>query len=362
MAATHGRSFWVLDDLTPLHQLTQEVLQSPAHVFKPRPAYRTPAPFDLGPPAPGKNYQVGLGVSATFQDMTKPSGETVRMFLDAGRNPPDGVVVNYHLKEKPEGEVTLAFLDRDGLEIRNFSSRPADDQKSTDGRTEPRVWAEKGMNRFIWNMRYPDAREVPGDGSTERSLTGPLAPPGTYQVRLRVRGESYTQSFEVRKDPRVAATQGDLEAQFALLTRIRDRLSETHDAINELRSVRRQVDEWVSRADGHSSVEAVSDAASGVKAKLDAIEEQLIQTRSASGLDRLNFHSRLNAKLADLTSVVATADAVPTRQSYEVSESLSAGIHEQIEHLRRVNDEDVSAFVELIRQLDVPAIVPRPSA
>src|SRR3712207_4396012 len=110
---------------------------------------------------------------------------------------------------------------------------------------------------------------MPGDVTTERSLTGPLAPPGMYQVQLSVGGETYTASFEVRKDPRVAAMQADFDAQFSLLMRIRDKLSETHDAINRLRSIRQQVEEWGRRAKGapdhQPQAEAVAKAADGLK-------------------------------------------------------------------------------------------------
>ena len=250
VAATHGRSFWILDDLTPLHQLTDQVLREPAHLFAPRPTYRLPPPMGYGrPPSPGKSYMVAQGAPATYTETPSPTGQTVRTFLDAGKNPPDGVIVTYYLGQKPEGEVTLSFLEAQGQLIKRFSSEAVNNQPSAATAKEPRVPAEEGMNRFVWNLRYPDAHGVPGDATTERSLTGPLAPPGTYQVQLSVGGQTYTASFELRKDPRVAATQADFEAQFDLLLRIRDKLSETHDAINWLRSIRQQVEDWARRVE-----------------------------------------------------------------------------------------------------------------
>ena len=112
------------------------------------------------------------------------------------------------------------------------------------------VPAEAGMNRFDWNMRYPGAHTVPGDKTTEGVGRGPLAPPGAYQVRLTVGEQSQSESFEMVKDPRVEATQEDFDAQFALALRIRDKLSETHDNINKIRSTRSQVSEWATRAEG----------------------------------------------------------------------------------------------------------------
>jgi phage-related tail protein len=187
-------------------------------------------------------------------------------------------------------------------------------------------------------------------------------PPGTYQVQLTVGDRTYTRSCEVRKDPRISATQADLDAQFELLTRIRDKLSETHDAINQIRYIRQQVGEWVRRAkvqsDNPSAKETLTEAANALKEKLTAIEEELIQTRTRGTLDALNYPSRLNAKLAALTSVVVSADAAPTQQSYDVFHDLSARIDRQIERLQEVIETDVAALNSLIRTSGIQPILP----
>ena len=360
IAATHGRSFWILDDLTLLHQLGDGGPREPVHLFRPGSTCWTSSRPGTGRPAvAGKSYQVGSGAPAAFRETRKPGGETVRTFLDAGVNPPEGVVVTYHLMEKPEGEISLTFLDASGQEVKTLSSAAAEEGESSDAQKGPRVPAEAGLNRFVWDMRYADARKVSGDVTTERSLTGPLAAPGEYQVRLTVAGETYSESFEILKDPRVKATQQDLDEQLALLIRIGKKLSETQDAINQLRNVRQQVEEWVSRAEGSSAGQAMSAAGSAVKGKLSPIEEQLVQTRALHARDTLNLPSRLNAKMAALTSVVASADGAPTRQSYEVFDDLSGRIDRQLGALQRVVDEDVAAFINLVHELEVPAIVPK---
>jgi photosystem II stability/assembly factor-like uncharacterized protein len=362
VAATHGRSFWILDDLTPLHHLTEEVLSAPAHLFAPRPTFRLAPPMGYArQPAPGKSYMVAQGAPATYSETQSTTGQTVRTFLDAGKNPPDGVIVTYYLRQQPEGEVTLSFLDAQGQLIKRFSSVAANDQPSASTSKEPRVAVEAGLNRFVWNLRYPDARGVPGDVTTERSLTGPLAPPGTYQVQLSVAGQTSTATFDVRKDPRVSATPADFEAQFSLLLRIRDKLSETHDAINRLRSIRQQVEDWVRRAEGESkgqkAAEAVAQAATGIKEKVTAIEAELIQSRARVQQDQLNFPTRLNAKLSGLTSVVASADGAPTQQAYDVFRDLSTRIDQQLIQVQEVIDREVTAFNDLIRTSDIPALV-----
>ena len=212
------------------------------------------------------------------------------------------------------------------------------------------------MNRFVWNMRYPAARKVPEDKTTEDSLVGPLAAPGTYQVTLQVGDDSQTQTFRLVKDPRVGASQEDLDAQFQFLVQIRDKVSETHDGINQLRRVRQQVDQWVSRAQEHPSVETVGDAAESVKEKLKQIEDQLIQSAYRGARDRLDLPVRLNRKLAELTAAVANADFAPPQQAYQVFDYLAADIDQQLVALQRVIDDDVAQFANLVRDLDIPAI------
>ena len=363
VAATHGRSFWILDDLTPLHQLTDEALTAPAHLFKPRAAYRQVLQLSRGgasddpmrSPAAGKSYESRYGMPVTFRENKNARGETVRVFLDAGANPPYGLVVTYHLAEKPRGEVTLAFLDRQGQVITQISSTPADDK-------EPRAPAEAGMNRYVWDLRYPPARRVPGDMTSNHRITGITAPPGTYQVRLSVEGETLSQTFDVRIDPRLSASQQDLDQQFDLLIQVRDKVSETHDAINKIRSVRLQVSEWTSRAKGHPAAQTVSQAADGLGGKLSDIEDVLIQTRARAVGDTLNLPVGLNSKLAALSFVISGNDGVPTLQAHDLLEALSERIDVQIGRLEEVIDRDVPEFINLIHELDIPAILPRATA
>ena len=188
-----------------------------------------------------------------------------------------------------------------------------------------------------------------------------MAPPGTYQVRLEVAGDSQTQTFTLLKDPRVAASQADFEAQFALSIKIRDKLSEIHDCVNKLRSIRQQVDEWVSRATGHAAAEAVTQAAGALEEKLAAIEGTLTQVEYKGARDRLNLPAKLNAKLAELTNVVAAADFAPPQQAHHVFHDFTGRIDPQLQRFEEVVEQDVSAFEHLILELGIPAIVPRTS-
>ncbi len=222
------------------------------------------------------------------------------------------------------------------------------------------------MNRFVWDMRYPGARKVPDDKMMEDREFKPLAPPGAYQVRLTMgsssQGEFQTQSFEIVKDPRVAATQDDFDSQFELVTRIRDKLSETHDSIVTLRSVREQVDQWVARAESHSASQTVADAASSLKEKLAEIEGELIQVDYKGARDRLNLPTKLNTRLAEIIAVAAAADFAPPTQAFDVYDDVVAKIEPQLQRLQTVIDEDVSAFDNLVHELGIPAIVPKTTA
>ncbi len=351
VVATHGRSFWILDNLTPLYQLTDSVAQSGTHLFTPRPTYRAATPIGGGrPAAPGKNYMIGLGYAATFTENPTPAGDKLRTFLDAGMNPPNGVIVTYTLPQAAE-TVTLQFLDSQGEIIQSFSS-----QAESNGK--PHVPTAAGTHRFVWDLRYPAARTVAGDTSTERELIGPVAPPGQYQVELSVGENRQQASFDILMDPRLTTTQDDLQAQFDLLIKIRDKVSDTHDVINQMARVRQQAEEWVSKTEGQPAAAAIAEAAKGLLDAVGDIELELIERRIQAPHDRLHFPTRLNVKLASLSSVVASADAVPTQQSYEVYETLAAQIDQQLERWQRLQENEIADFSQMVRNADIPAIVP----
>lgn len=364
IAATHGRGFWVLDDITPLRQASEQIEQSEAHLFAPRPTirFKTVGGFSQVPES-GKYYrQTGVTtVNAVREE--KPTGEKIDRNLNAGQNPPDGVIVYYSLKEQPADEVTLSFFDTSGNEIKSFSSEepPAEEKKAgkekKKEKKQPRIPKQAGINRFVWNMRYPDPAKIEeGFMGADAGLLGPVAAPGTYQVRLSTGNQSQEVSFEIQKDPRVSATQQDLEAQFALLIRIRDRLSETHEAITVLRDIRQQVEQWEQHVQ-EKAQEAIADKAKALRETLTAIEEELIQVKAKTRQDTLNHPAKLNVKLAALMGMVASADAAPTEQAYQVFDSLSERIETELKRLQECSETDLAAFNRLIREADLPAVM-----
>ena len=373
VAATHGRSFWILDDITPLRYISEQVQDAPVYLFKPRPAVRFITSWGYSrASAPGIFYRNTGDIMITARRELKPGGEMVDRNLNAGENPPDGVLVYYSLKQKPEGEVKLTFLDAQGEQIKSFTSEQAQSQspKAEDAppeapdeeedreKKDPRVHKEAGMNRFLWNARYPDPKKVDGYVASEAVMAGPVTAPGTYHVQLAVADQTLTEAFEVQKDPRVPATQEDLDSQFKLLLKVRDKLSETHDAINTLRNIRQQVEDWEKRTRERKDHEAVSSAARSLKEKLSPIEDELTQSRAKTRQDTMNFPAKLNGKLAWLAGVVASAQAAPTRQQYELYADLAGRIDVQIQRLQEIIDTDVAAFNGLMRESEMPAVIP----
>ncbi len=375
IAATHGRSFWVLDDLTPLRKLTDETTKAAFQLFPPRPTIRfvTNRGF-FRQATPGKNYQMSGATILTKTQEKKADGTVVEHFLDAGSNPPDGVLVTYYLKEKPDAPVTLTFLDRDGNEIKTFKSeekKPEAESRGSIGEPSPTLSPQscrylspcsRASTASPGICATPDAEGIDGFFTAEGNLPGPIAAPGTYQVRLTVGDETQTQAFVIEKDPRVQATQADLDAQFALLCRIRDTINETHGTIKMLRAVRSQAEEWEKRASGEKVNPAISEHIATLKERLAPIEEELIQTQAKVRSDTLNFPVKLNSKLAGVYGAVAGSDAAPTKQETEVFESLASRADTHRATLDEIVARDVAALNTMIRDAQIPAIVPRENA
>jgi len=324
-AATHGRAFWMLDDITPLEQLSDEIAHADRHLFTPRDAVR----------------------------FRGPSFVPARSLTGLGTNPPNGATVYFYVKQKPEEEATLDFLDaRDSL-VRRFSSRPKEPADS--------LKAEAGLNRFVWDLRYADAHRFKGLVFWAGNTRGPLAVPGSYKVRLTVGGWSETRGFNVMKDPRVKATQDDLQKQFDLLVRIRDRVSAADDAVQQIRDVKEQIDAAAKRAKALPAEKgaAIARAADSLQAKLGAVEEAIYQVRNRSNEDPLNFPIKVNNKLASLGGVVGSADAPPTDQSYQVFDQLAAELQGHLDRLKTIVETDVPAFNRTVREQDIPAVLGR---
>ena len=341
VVATQGRSFWILDDLPLLHQFMDAgglTSIGETRLFQPKDSYR----------------------------MAGGGGGPLPPTATIGRNPPNGVVVYYSLKSKPASAVELEFLDSTGKSIRKFTRRIAREGEQTapaapageggfgGGGTPPPVATEIGLNRFVWDTRYPDAVRFPGMILWAGETRGPKMPPGRYQVKLTADGKTLTQNFEIKADPRVTTTAADYAKQLELGLKIRDKLSETHNAIIQIRDVRKQVEDLLKRV---PQSKPINDAGAALNKKLTTIEEALYQTKNQSSQDPLNYPIRLNNKLAALGGVVGSAEAAPTAQSYAVYDELVTAIDAELQKLSQTVKTDVPAFNQLVRDQNIPAVV-----
>ena len=332
VVATHGRSFWVLDNLTPLHQLNDEVTKADVFLFKPNDTYRLE--------------------SFSFE----------RAGIALGKNPQGGIVSYYFFKKKPgeKDSVKLEFLDEKENVIKSFlvkEEKKEGGSSEMSGDDEPKAPADSGMNRFVWDMRYPDAKKVPGAIFWGGTTQGPLATPGKYFVRLKYNDKSWKHPFELKKDPRIATTQDDFKAQFDFLMRVRDTLSAAHNTVNTIRDIRTQTNDLVKRMEKDSSKKIIDSLSKKLNEKLKAIEEEIIQTKIKSGQDALNYPIKLNNKIAVLADVAASADTRPTQQTYDVFDELTVKLNEQLMKFKSVVDNDLVEFNKAVKRLDIPAVI-----
>ncbi len=319
IAATQGRSFWLIDDLTPLHQLNESIAKSDVHLYKPMPSYR------MNGSQSGRRGQ--------------PKNE--------GINHPNGVMVHFFLKDTTKTTVALEILEMNGPLIKKFSTKPDKKAKDED------LKIKTGMNKFIWNMRYPNAEDFDGLIMWAGSLTGPKAVPGKYKARLTVNGIPTETEFEILKDPRTSATLDDIKAQFDFSIAVRNKLSETHVAIKKIRTAREQINRVTEPMKGKEDMNDVSELAKSILDDMKNIEEALYQTKNRSGQDPLNYPIRLNNKLAALNSEVDGGDYQPTQQVRAVQKEVVEKIDFQLDQLKKVMNEKLPKFNELIKQKQV---------
>lgn len=290
IAATHGRAFWVLDNITPLLQANPQIASDPAHLFTPAIAYRVHAPGGFGGGA-RKNV---------------------------GQNPPAGATIDYYLRAVP-GVVTLEIFDAKGRLVHKASSEQrtepggAGAQRRGSGRGEDSLPARTGMNRYVWNFRAEGPTTIPGIYILELANGGgPVVPPGMYQVKLTVGGKDYSASFEIKPDPRVRISQTDFDKQYELAVKIRDRISEIHKTVNEIRAQRGSLEALRKTSNG-GNVQAVE----SLEQRMSEIEGRFTQVASVNRFASLVEPIMLDAALASVASAVESADSAPTAQEYD---------------------------------------------
>jgi photosystem II stability/assembly factor-like uncharacterized protein len=343
VVATQGRAFWIMDDLGLLWDLKGAAPSQDLKIFKPKVTLRA----EGGGRGGGGN----------------------RTEVAAGSNPPGGAVVEYWLKDKPQGELTLEFLDSTGKSVNKYSSRSAERAAAEEGIAEQesafnpfggggvqRAPALAGMNRFVWNLHYPDATTFPNMILWSGSTRGPLIAPGTYQVRLTVDGKTQSESFSVVKDPRQSSSQDDYARQVSLALQIRDKLSQTNQAVIDIREAKKQLAEYVTLWKDNPAAKKVVDTAQDLTKRLSAVEEELYQVKNQAREDPLNYPIRLNNRIAALLGVVEQTDTAPTKQSNMVFEDLATEVNVPLNTARKLLTDDVGSFNKMVRDANIPAV------
>jgi len=319
IAATQGRSFWIIDDLTPLHQLSKEVAGSDFYLYEPMPSYRI------------RGGQRGESKTA-------------------GTNHPGGVMVHFYLKEKPADSVAvkLAFLEEDGKLIREFSTTAED--------KEEQLEVEEKGNRYSWNMEYPGAERFKGMVLWAASLNGPSAVPGNYRVRLTVGEESQERAFEILADPRSETTMAELKTQFDFVMEIRNKVTEAHETIIDIREIRNQLNHYKKLWKDEEAMEPLIEKANAIDSVMTEVEKELYQTKNRSGQDPLNYPIQLTNKLAHVGTLTGRGQFAPTEQAMQVKEELTEKIDTQLEKFEQIRDNDLPEFNRMVREKAVDAI------
>ena len=319
VVATQGRAFWVIDDLTMVQQWKPELTARDLHVYDVNPAYRMSVnPFAAYMPAP-KN---------------------------AGSNPARGAVINFHAPratDSTKGSVTI--LDRNRKTVREFST------SSKDSKLE----LNKGMNQFIWDMKYPEAEKADGMILWNGVPPAITAPPGDYFAKVKVGNDSSEVPFRILADPNYKVSQADYDAQFDFLRQVQGKYNDVQRGVKDTRTLRGQINDFTARQ-GKDMPKDVKQLADSIQRQLTSIEEKLHQTKAKSGQDVLNYPIRLNDKLSGLFDAANSGNMAPSKQSREVYADLSAQADAELARLKKLEENEVKQLNQMIRDKGLPVI------
>ncbi|HEX7289463.1 MAG TPA: glycosyl hydrolase, partial [Candidatus Angelobacter sp.] len=332
VVATHGRSFWVLDDITPLRQIEPGSAAADMILYKPQTALRLHLTTDI--------------------DRRGPVGD----------DPPLGAIIDYYFKVAPKDEVKLEILDAGGKPVRSLSSKEKREAE------QPPEWPDQvkevttipaaaGMNRYAWNLRWEMPAKIPGAFYSGQGPQGPIALPGQYTVKLTAGGQSQTQPMELVMDPRVKnVTPEQLQKQFDLAQQVNNANNDLHKAVNQIRTMRAELKSLHARFENDASLKALVEQADALDKKMAPVEEQLIQVNMKGSEANLAFPNMLNEQFDTFSAIVQAGDGAPTQQQYEVFKMLRGQLDQQLVAWKQIMATDVPAFNELIKKSNIPVL------
>ena len=385
VCATHGRSFWILDDFTPLRTLKAD--PRAVQLVPPRDTVRTRLSWSAGTgfAKKGTSYGPAFGIGGASEMGLGSDGKPARRYLDIGENPPQGALIYYALPVGFQGAVRLRVLDEAGREVVAMAS---DDPALPNGKKPP---TQPGLNRHLWDLRHRGPVKLDGSLVARRNkpladdaedIPGPTVVPGRYRVVLEAQGQRAEVVFAVLKDPRLKVAQRAFEQQAALLQRLHAKWGELNEAVNRLRQWKRQVAEGLPRWGGTPLAAEAPSSLSAAKARtvrrggqaappatlaqraqalveaLSAVEAVLVDAKRESPRDILRHRAGLNDGLADMISVVAIADEAPTRQSIELSDEMMAAVDVELDRLRKLEAGEVAHLNAALRAAGQPWLSP----
>lgn len=319
IAATQGRSFWIIDDLTPLCQLNETIRNSEFYLYEPLSAWR---------------------MNGTSMKGSKKSGE----------NHPGGVLFHFYFRDSIDKDtVVFQIKEMNGELVKSFSNKPNKEAK------EESFTIKKGMNRFVWDMSYTNAEGFDGMILWWATLNGPKALPGKYIAELILKGERIITEFEIKKDPRSTITLEELKEQFDFIRKAQNKFSETSKAILNIRKTRQQFNTFIKNYD-EKSFEDIHDKAKNILNEITTIEETLYQTKTKSGQDLINYPVQLNNKLAHLATISMSGDNAPTEQALKLFEEFSMQIDEELQKLDQIFKKDIPEFNHLVHEKELDLI------
>jgi photosystem II stability/assembly factor-like uncharacterized protein len=336
--ATHGRSFWILDDISPLRQSGDRLQNAGVWLYQPSAAWRVHA---ARPPKDAST---------------------------SGQSPPPGAIIYFAVPEKPKAAI-LEILDSAGGLVRRYStneSEPLEEPQDPEAeKPKKQLEIEPGMNRIVWDLRYEGAPRVPGYylfEVYEGGSKGPMALPGKYQVRLTLDGKTMTAPLELKLDPRVNVALADLEKQFAMLMEIRRELTRVYDAANQIIDLRAQLNDMKKRVNPDAAQPLLAEA-QALDEKLGALQDRLLNTRIKANEDSLNYGLGIDGSLTALALTAGGAsDSAPTEASIKEFARVKAEVDQLMQRWSNLQVNELPAVLRVAEQHNIRSLVIKPAS
>jgi hypothetical protein len=331
VVATHGRSFWILTDVTPLREVQAAAAAATAYLYKPANGHRLyyPDQVDTRPPS--------------------------------GKNPPAGTLIDYYLPSAPKGPLTIDILDAKGAVVRHLTSAKPEQPE------QPPEWpdqvhpaktlpAEPGMNRFVWDLRYDDPVQIPGAFYAGLPPRGPIALPGEYTLRLAYEGQTHTAPLTIKVDPRVKGPLAGLQQKFALSMEAYHDQDALHRAVNDIRAFKGELATALKEAGGKPGGAALTEEGNAVLQQASKIEGVLMQVNIKGSEANLNYPGMLNEQIYSFASLLDDADTAPTTPEVETYAGLHARLEAQLADWANLKQTGIASLCTRVRTAGVHAM------